>query len=282
MSALNAAMSNNAIDSPLRLVASFGFDTNTETFSTRPSDNFLPNGKLILNITLRDITCKFLDRVDNYDTCFDNLTSFSYLEGNFLLIYIFNFHVLSHLLLIYICKLHWNFDNLTSFSYLKVSLCRKILSLNNSSGNFFLIYKCNFHVLNNFLLIYTCKLHWIRTVTIKPDGANVDMKIAIDLFIQSESSTVLGLADSPQDIIPQKSTQRKKTVILSGLAESTNSIKRLSVASTRTTRTLNFNETRILLTDDSKLCRKTLKEKIKRSFPDLLEPDEANDGMNWV
>jgi hypothetical protein len=28
-------------------------------------------------------------------------------EGNFLLNYICNFHVLSHLLLIYICKLHW-------------------------------------------------------------------------------------------------------------------------------------------------------------------------------
>jgi hypothetical protein len=29
-------------------------------------------------------------------------------KGKFLLIYIFNFHVLSNLLLIYICKLHWN------------------------------------------------------------------------------------------------------------------------------------------------------------------------------
>ena len=28
--------------------------------------------------------------------------------GNFLLIYIFNFYVLNHFLLIYICKLHWN------------------------------------------------------------------------------------------------------------------------------------------------------------------------------
>ena len=28
--------------------------------------------------------------------------------GNFLLVYICNFHVLSHLLLNYICKLHWN------------------------------------------------------------------------------------------------------------------------------------------------------------------------------
>ena len=31
-------------------------------------------------------------------------------HGNFLLIYISNFHVLNHLLLIYICKLHWNLD----------------------------------------------------------------------------------------------------------------------------------------------------------------------------
>ena len=28
--------------------------------------------------------------------------------GEFLLIYLCNFHVLSHLLLMYICKLHWN------------------------------------------------------------------------------------------------------------------------------------------------------------------------------
>jgi hypothetical protein len=35
--------------------------------------------------------------------------------GDFLLIYICNFHVLSHLLLIYMCKLHWNQDSL-SFS----------------------------------------------------------------------------------------------------------------------------------------------------------------------
>ena len=32
-------------------------------------------------------------------------------EGNSLLIYICNFHVLNHLLLNYICKLHWNFDD---------------------------------------------------------------------------------------------------------------------------------------------------------------------------
>jgi hypothetical protein len=43
--------------------------------------------------------------------------------GNFLLIFICNFHVLNHFLLIYIC---------------------------------------NFHVLNHFFLIYMCKLHWYR------------------------------------------------------------------------------------------------------------------------
>jgi hypothetical protein len=30
------------------------------------------------------------------------------------------------------------------------------------SGEFLLIYICNFHVLTHLLLIYICKLHWIR------------------------------------------------------------------------------------------------------------------------
>ena len=29
------------------------------------------------------------------------------------------------------------------------------------SGEFLMIYICNFHVLSNLLLIYICKLHWI-------------------------------------------------------------------------------------------------------------------------
>ena len=33
-------------------------------------------------------------------------------SGNFHLIYIYNFHVLSNLLLIYICKLHWNLNTM--------------------------------------------------------------------------------------------------------------------------------------------------------------------------
>jgi hypothetical protein len=38
----------------------------------------------------------------------DKTTKANPLPGNFLLIYLCNFHVLSHLLLIYICILHWN------------------------------------------------------------------------------------------------------------------------------------------------------------------------------
>jgi hypothetical protein len=64
-------------------------------------------------------------------------------QGDLLLIYICNFHVLSNLLLIYTCKLYWNLN--TMF------VCQVI---------FLLIYICNFHVLNHLLLIYMCKLHW--------------------------------------------------------------------------------------------------------------------------
>ena len=67
-------------------------------------------------------------------------------SGNFLLIYIWNFqHVLSHLLLNNICKLHWNLN--TMF------VCQV---------HFLLIYIRNFHFLSNLLLIYICKLHWIH------------------------------------------------------------------------------------------------------------------------
>ena len=31
------------------------------------------------------------------------------------------------------------------------------------SGNFLLIYICNFHVLSHLLMIYICKLHWNLT-----------------------------------------------------------------------------------------------------------------------
>jgi hypothetical protein len=71
-------------------------------------------------------------------------------HGNLLMIYICNFHVLSHLLLIYICKLHWNHIVMTDFGQ----------ALLRCWHNFLLIYIWNFHVLYNLLLIYICKLHW--------------------------------------------------------------------------------------------------------------------------
>ena len=44
-----------------------------------------------------------------------NLLRYTILRtGNFLLVYISNFHVLNHLLLIYICKLHWNLNRLNA------------------------------------------------------------------------------------------------------------------------------------------------------------------------
>ena len=70
-------------------------------------------------------------------------------SGNFLMIYIWNFHVLSHLLLIYICKLHWN---------LLLTISNQILIL--YIGIFLMIYIYKFHVLSHLLLIYICKLHW--------------------------------------------------------------------------------------------------------------------------
>ena len=70
-----------------------------------------------------------------------NLNTMFVCQVHFLLIYIWNFHVLSHLLLIYICTLESQYDV-------------------RMSGNFLLIYICNFHVLSYLLLIYMCKLHW--------------------------------------------------------------------------------------------------------------------------
>ena len=90
-----------------------------------------------------------------------NLNTMFVCQVHFLLIYICNFHVLNHLLLIFICKLHWN--QLTGG--VSVSSC------SNSSpgfrriwtGNYLLlIYICNFHVLSHLLFIYICKLHWNR------------------------------------------------------------------------------------------------------------------------
>ena len=46
--------------------------------------------------------------VSNKSIALITFSGFRLGPGNFLLIYICNFHVLSHLRLIYICKLHWN------------------------------------------------------------------------------------------------------------------------------------------------------------------------------
>ena len=119
------------------------------------------------------------------------------MTGKFLLIYICNFHVLSHLLLIFICKLHWNWsvgqkksrhtlvDSMLDLGLLPLSSMytltpgkirpttasdstrnrRKVRPSTASgarrqAGKLLLIYICNFHVLSNLLLIYICKLHW--------------------------------------------------------------------------------------------------------------------------
>jgi hypothetical protein len=44
--------------------------------------------------------------------CYVDPWQVTIIEGYFLLIYICNFHVLSHFLLIYICKLHWNLNTI--------------------------------------------------------------------------------------------------------------------------------------------------------------------------
>ena len=115
---------------------------------------------------------------------------------HFLMIYICNFHVLSHLLLINICKLHWNPDRCPwarscevstrvevwrSFyqssgrkhssgskpspggeAFYWPSLCcsHRGVSARTSKGNFLMIYICNFLLLSHLLLIYIRKLHW--------------------------------------------------------------------------------------------------------------------------
>ena len=69
----------------------------------------------VLNWGIRSYELIYLKLLRNSDRAFNimysnrkrNLPS-EFIEGNFLLIYICNFHVLSNLLLIYIYKLHWN------------------------------------------------------------------------------------------------------------------------------------------------------------------------------
>ena len=54
--------------------------------------------------------------------------------------------------------------------YQKVTVLREGSWISDfpSSGEFLLIYICNFHVLSNLLLIYICKLHWIPSSDLVP------------------------------------------------------------------------------------------------------------------
>ena len=55
-------------------------------------------------------------------------------QGKSLLIYIWNFHVLSNLLLIYICKLHWNI-NMTSWTKIYPRLCSTMKDMIGPTAN---------------------------------------------------------------------------------------------------------------------------------------------------
>jgi hypothetical protein len=93
--------------------------------------------------------------------------------GKFPLIYICNLHVLSNLLLIYICKLNWNFN--TIFNDTVIQRATEMVDEDGRTyylhddpgatvhmviGKLLRIYICNFHILSHLLLIYIRKLHW--------------------------------------------------------------------------------------------------------------------------
>ena len=106
------------------------------------------------------------------------------MSGKSLLIYIWNFHVLSNLLLIYICKLHWNRRRRTPHlkspkhpmqegRSLRSAICYRPRTQSTHQARWSaastdlipllalpLTKKVHFHVLSNLLLIYICKLHW--------------------------------------------------------------------------------------------------------------------------
>ena len=63
-------------------------------------DDSIAWGKLLINA--------FNHRGLHATISFDALSALKMLQGKLILIYICNFHVLSHLLLNCICKLHWN------------------------------------------------------------------------------------------------------------------------------------------------------------------------------
>jgi hypothetical protein len=68
--------------------------------------------------------------------------------GKLLLICICNFHVLSHLLMIYICKLHWNLQTFCSSAALVLSdpIQQSLAKNSCKGGKLLLIYIRNFHV----------------------------------------------------------------------------------------------------------------------------------------
>ena len=111
------------------------------------------------------------------------------MSGDFLLIYIYNFHVINHFLLIYIYNFHLNLDldvqhpemsiGLDKIPSQQILLVQKLnlkdvqfglvqksvfdiltKCISALKGKLLLSYMCNFHVLNHLLLIYIFELHW--------------------------------------------------------------------------------------------------------------------------
>ena len=99
------------------------------------------------------------------------------IAGELLMIYTCIFHVLSHLLLIYICKLHWNDIAIVeakskadddvqqgrkqdAIRRQKQFISNALEDIETKAGEFLLIYIWNFHVLSRLLFIYIFKLHW--------------------------------------------------------------------------------------------------------------------------
>ena len=142
--------------------------------------------------------------------------------GKFLMIYICNFHVLNHLLCIYICKtpLESQYDVRMSGKFLMIYICNFHV-LNHLlciyicktplesqydvriAGKFLMIYICNFHVLNHLLLIYICKLHW--------NVQRISMRIGQGLLKPVYSIHLLLLA------FQQRLRSRKKFLLLFAL-----------------------------------------------------------------
>ena len=83
------------------------------------------------------------------------------MSGKLLVIYICIFHVLSHFLLIYICKLHWNLHRCNPYVIWTLIYHDAFEKQREQiEGKLLVIYIWNFHVLSHLLPIYMCKLHW--------------------------------------------------------------------------------------------------------------------------